>query len=575
MVKKLIFIVFVIYGFTATAQIPKDKLTIDVSVFPEEKVELSINSQIFLAGELLQYKVYVTNALSHQGSLSAIAYVSLRDQQDSLVFNHKLKLLDGTANGDFFIPSNLKTGAYKLISYTNYSRNNEAAAFVQKDIYIINTFTKQEAFSKTGDTIFMNHIVEKSPHFSEENNPAKAKINLDKESYGFREKVSLKLENSLKGMKGRYVLSVRKINPIEISGKIPTAAKIYSEVFYVPELRGELISGLVLSKIDSMPVSNIEVALTVPGEDYIFKVAKTNSNGRFFFSVSEDYNSENSIVQLYGNEMEKNSYKVVLDKKELPIQKNKSYFLKLDEALKDWLLERSIQLQVENAYFDTKKDSILPSKTNPCFYEDLGTVFKLDDYTRFPSVRETFVEVITLAAIRGNGDDAKFIIHNEYDPDRIAKFNDIDPLVLMDGMLIPNNSELINYKARDIESIRIINTPYRYGTKIYSGIIAVETKKGDFVPNLSKSFVEMINLPPAVKQKKYYSPDYSNRNVISRIPDYRVQLLWEPSLSFKDTAYSTTFYTSDVPGLYEILLEGFNDRGIHISAKRYFKVLEP
>ena len=171
------------------------------------------------------------------------------------------------------------------------------------------------------------------------------------------------------------------------------------------------------------------------------------------------------------------NFKLVLDKKDFDLSKKGASFLKLDTELKEWLLERSVQMQIENAYYDTKKDSILNNETNVPFYNNLGTVFLLDGYTRFPTVKETFVEVVTLAAVRGVGSDSRFVVNNEYDPNGTANFNDIPPLVLMDGMQILNNEDLINYNAREIKSIRVINKPYRFGPKLFSGVIAAETKK--------------------------------------------------------------------------------------------------
>ena len=142
MVKKLVFIIFAFLGFFATAQIPKNNVTVDVSIFPKETVALSINSEVVLAGELLQYKVYILNISNRKSLLSKVVYVSLRNQKDSLVFNHKIKVENGVANGDFFLPSNLQTGVYNLIGYTNFSRNNIQDAFAEKSIYIINTFKR-------------------------------------------------------------------------------------------------------------------------------------------------------------------------------------------------------------------------------------------------------------------------------------------------------------------------------------------------------------------------------------------------------------------------------------------------
>src|SRR5690606_18111606 len=254
------------------------------------------------------------------------------------------------------------------------------------------------------------------------------------------------------------------------------------------------------------------------GKDYVFKMAKTNNNGRFFFNVAESYNADKSIIQLNESKENATNFNIVLDEKDLVLDKNGASFLKLDPALKDWLQERSVQMQIENAYYDTKKDSILINESNAPFFNNLGTVYFLDDYTRFASVRETFIEVVTLAAIRGSGSDSRFVVNNEYDPNGAANFNDIPPLVLMDGMQILNNEDLINYNSREIKSIRVINKPYRFGPKIFSGIIAVETRKGDYMPSENQRFTETLNLNPAVFEKIYFQPNYSQSSVNSRIP---------------------------------------------------------
>jgi len=575
MTKKLIFILFILFGFVAKAQIPKHNLSTDIHVFPKEKVTLSINSNVLLAGELLQYKAFNLDVANKESQLSKVLYVSLRNEMDSVVFSHKLKVENGTANGDFFIPSTLKTGVYNLISYTNFSRNNLQDAYFQKNIYIINTFLKPIDIKKTADTVNVIFAQKSITEFSEEKSNVKTiNITSDKQSYGFREKVNLKLENVLGKIEGNYALSVRKVNPIEISGNVSKEIKdIPSGIFYVPELRGELISGIVLSNGDGRPIANKDVSLTIPGKDFVFKIAKTDANGRFFFSVTEGYDEEKSIIQLNDSEKDSNNYSLVLDKKNFELAESDSKVLKLDPNLKDWLQGRSMQVQIENAYFDIKKDSILSNKLNPAFYDNLGTVFLLDDFTRFPSVKETFVEVVTLASVRGTGENIRFSVNNAYNPNGVAKFNDIPPLVLMDGMQVQNNEDLINYNSREIKSIRVINQPYRYGPKIYSGIISVETKKGDFAPTVS-SYVKELDLPPAIKKKVQFRTDYNDKDILSRIPDFRVQLLWQPNVVFEEEGYSTSFFTSDVAGDFEITIEGYTDSGQFISAKSYFEVVE-
>src|SRR5690606_30261504 len=573
MLKKSISLIFIFAGLAVYAQIPKQHILTDTSIFPIEKVQISINSELLLAGELLQYKAFSLNSANKNSSLSKVLYVSLRNENDSIVFSHKLKVENGSANGDFFIPSSLKTGIYRLIGYTNFSRNNKQDSYVQKNIYVLNTFVKTVASKKDADTVNIGLAPKADIEFlKRKSNNEIIQVSSNKQSYDFRRVLFRSLDAPEK-TEGNYVLSVRKINPVEISGNVSENINdLTSEIFYVSELRGELISGKVISKKDGFPIANKEVSLTIPGKDYVFKIAKTDINGRFFFSISEEYNSEKSIVQLNGSETDVANYSLVLDKKNLNIGESTPYYLKFNPDLKDWLQERSVQLQIENAYFDVKKDSIFKENGSATFFNDMGTLFLLDDYTRFPTVRETFIEVVTLAAIRGSGANARFIVNNEYDPNGTAKFNDIDPLVLMDGMQILNNEDLINYNAKDIESIRVIIQPYRYGTKIFSGIIAVETKKGDFIPSPTADYIEEFNFPSLVKRKHYYQPDYEGKTALSRIPDYRVQLLWNPNIDFKKGRNSAEFFTSDVPGLYEISIKGFSGEGEFTSNKAYFTV---
>ncbi len=572
--RKKFILLFVFIGFITSAQVPKDAIGVDITVFPREKPMLSINSNILLAGESLLYKISVLNDLNVSSKLSKIGYVSLRNENDSVVFDHKLNLENGIAYSDFFIPSTLKTGIYRLIGYTNFSRNNKDNAYDEKNIYVINTFIKNGENSKVTDTIRLNAVLQKDSEFST-NNGKSIRIKTDKQSYGYRDKVTLSIDNLSGNDRNNFILSVRKINPVQISNQSPKPIqKGYSDIFHIPELRGELISGVLLSKADDNPVANKVVSLTIPGKDFVFKVAKTNINGRFFFSISEGYNSEKSIVQL--NELEKSAsnYWLVLDEKHLILGKSNLSVLKIDSDLESWLKDRSVQIQIENSYFDKKQDSIIPEILHQSFYNNLGTVYNLDDYTRFPSVKETFVEIIKLAAVRGSEENTRFFVYNEYDPRGLGKFNDIPPLVLMDGIAIQNNSELLNYSANNIKSIRVINQPYRYGPKIYSGIIAIETLKNDFVLTLSKDNFEEIYLYPREKGKKYFSPNYINNNSLTRIPDYRVQLLWQPNLQILSEDYSNYFFTSDVPGIYEIRLEGFSESGRREVIKDYFEVQE-
>jgi len=67
----------------------------------------------------------------------------------------------------------------------------------------------------------------------------------------------------------------------------------------------------------------------------------------------------------------------------------------LPSDLKQSIEERSVANQIENAYYVQKKDSIVPDLQTNAFFESLQKEYVLDDYTRFPTMKETITEVVT------------------------------------------------------------------------------------------------------------------------------------------------------------------------------------
>lgn len=571
MKRNILHFVLLCIGFAAKGQIDNDLISGNTAkVFQTEIPAIVINTDILLTGEHLFYKVYNLLESGKTSVQSKISYVSLRTDKDSVIFAHKLKLENGTAYGSFFIPAALKTGKYKLLSYTNFSLNNETDAAAHRSVYIINPFIKSVS-NLQKDSIQTKEVLSpyNGPRSSAPQDLANdLSIKTNKPSYKKREKITISIENpnGTKGY-GNYALSVRRVDPVEVPDPRLSDYTIVAEkgpTLYIPELRGEIISGKVLTLDNEEPAANKIVALSIPGKNYVFKTARTNSNGQFFISIDEPYETKNSIIQI--NEPNREQYKIALDQKSHKFEKEEFPTLKLDTDLKDWLQERSVQLQIANAYF--KQDSIVAEiDSGNLFYEGLGTEFKLDDYTRFPSLEETFAEVITLARIREkNGKDA-LEVFDPYNPYKEGSFSTLDPLLLLDGILVQDNDDILSYSAREIESIRVFPQTYRYGPKVYRGIIDFKTKGEVYKPRLDGAHIIEFELTRPLPEKKYSSPDYSSRSH-DRIPDYRTQLCWEPNIELSSEAITKSIYASDVAGTYLITLEGYTNNGQHVFVEQ-------
>ncbi|MEW4923996.1 hypothetical protein [Algibacter sp. 2305UL17-15] len=549
------------------------------STIPKEKIALHLNTDILLTGETIFYKLFcLLEGANTQSGISKMAYVELIGSEKNSLFRHKLKLSNGLSNGHFFIPANVKTGHYKLVGYTQWMKNNPKNRFVQKDVYILNPYVEssnlQSGISEENNLGIVQ--IKKTGNKNLVTNASQSlSLKTDSEVYRPRNKVALKINNLL-GVSGygNYSLSVRKLDDAEVETKQNDALKNgvnTNSSFYLPELRGEILSGHVVSKGNDMVAANKIIALSILGKNYVYKNVMTDEFGRFYFNVYESYTNSNAVLQLLDANNE--NFKIILDDKLFNyFEALKFKKIHLNENIKDWLVRKSIANQIENAYNSSKLDSTIYRNPAKSFYGKPTITYKLDDYKRFPTIRETFVEVIEGAGIREGKEGYSFKVyyHEDFDTNPFSGF---EPLVLVDGLMIKDNQRIIDFSPYKIEDISYAQGIHFYGPSIFNGIIDFRTKNGDFYVPTNGDGLNDFELDIPQENKKYYHPNYDKEAaILKRIPDYRHQLLWKPDIALKSNMGSLEFYTSDVEGVYEMVLEGYTLNGNYINSKGYFEV---
>lgn len=545
---RLIYIVAFVLAFaplTAQEGIP---------VSAGETVFISTNSSALVSGETLYYKLFCLNPEDKTPSqVSQIAYVELVSSDRKSVASQKINLENGSGSGDFFIPATMPSGKYKLTGYTKRMLDYSATNFFTTDLAIINTFQPFEGEIRnelTGNVLPSGNSV-----FS---------ITTDKKSYSPREKVVLKI-NPETSIKGNYSLSVKKISVIEtgnsnIRAFSPPKQTIATDA--LPELRGEMLSGRISSEKNAKKLGSKNVALSIPGKSFSVKIVQTDRNGRFFFILDKTSYAREAVIEIM--EPDRQEYSIVMDERKLPDYSNLVFGkLSLDVSAKDELEKRSVAMQVENAYFERKKDStIFPAPAEP-FFHPLEKVYVLDDYTRFPTLKETIIEVLKeMYSTKENGHYAIHLRNMTIDNEIFGP-----PLILVDGLPVQDLDELFAYGMKNVEKVSLINEPYVYGPKTFSGVANFTTKLQDFKASATGGYIRKLTLERPAPEKKYFSPDYSDAG--SKIPDYRQQLLWS---DLSGESQEITFYTSDVIGEFEIAVEGFTETGIPVSWHGTFEI---
>ena len=105
--------------------------------YPQEKIFLHTDQNVYLNGETLWYKTYAL-AYGSPSVLSKIVYVRLSDPHGKIIKEDKLPLRNSTAYGNIALPDSLPSGWYQIQAFTAWMLNFDREDFYHQNIYIKN-----------------------------------------------------------------------------------------------------------------------------------------------------------------------------------------------------------------------------------------------------------------------------------------------------------------------------------------------------------------------------------------------------------------------------------------------------
>ncbi|MEM8506702.1 MAG: hypothetical protein AAF717_02680 [Bacteroidota bacterium] len=544
---------------------------------PQEKVYLNHTGPILFSGEYLYYSFYCFNAQnSRLSTISKVGYVALVNENKEYVLEQKLKLEQGLGQGDFFVTTDLPSGTYKILGYTQWMKNNGLEQVFKEDIVIINPYMADQSPLLTAEDTPADEIP-KDVGVAQSLDSSTVNLAFDKQVYTTRDKVSLSLRN-YKGNLGNgvYTIKVKKrdisntgfgINAMKYARDYLNVGKQLAlevgDSLFLPEQRGELFFGSVRDKASGTPVDNLPVVVSLPGKEFVLKFATTDQAGNFYTYLRKDYKLSQAVIQTEGEEV----YDIqVKSPKKLDVSPLRFTNFALQEEWDEAIRQRSVYNQIENQYFSLKPDSLLLGDPIDPFDGGIPEIFVLDDYTRFPTFRETLVEILNNAGYRNNPEGNDYIRIAQDFEKSTEIYNDFPAIVLFDGVFIPNHETVKEFDARTIKLIAVQQDQFQLAGKEYQGILAVETFDGNFYEeHLQPNAIQAPIVKPLTK-KNYYRQTYGQEeDPYARIPDYRTVLFWEPHITVASNTLDFEFFTSDIRGEYDVFLDGFTSYGKPIS----------
>jgi len=330
---------------------------------------------------------------------------------------------------------------------------------------------------------------------------------------------------------------------------------------HLPELGGQLVSGVLKSRQNHEPLKSTDISLAFVGKSALCQFQKTNSKGEFNFVVNRPGLNEIVIQPL--QKIEGGYYVEFYQPFCTYFSDHQPPAFSVDSNLVGELNKAVIAMQVSKIYepFRPQKE-LSAGKEGMDFFGQPDNSVRLADFIELTTVKEVLKEIIPdIMVTRRNKEYVIKLLNTRALGSSIFEG---DPLILVDGVPFYNIGKLLEVNARDVERVDVLNIRYYYTDYYFDGILSFITKKGnlsaiEFDNSVFRQVFEGTQLPG-----KFYSPDYSvNADTLKRIADFRNTLYWNPDVQTdKKGKASLTFYTSDEPGHYSIIVEGITRDGI-------------
>ncbi len=339
------------------------------------------------------------------------------------------------------------------------------------------------------------------------------------------------------------------------------------QITFLPEMKGEIISGTVVNPDNQEPLQNRVFLLNFVGKTPTIKFSETDSTGRFFFEANL-YGEQEMVIQPFSRDTMDLNYKVNLD---IPFCTNYStpaqplYF----ETEKITEINKAIINMQISALYKSELSFSSQLKVTPepvSFYGKPEISIVLENYIELPTMEEIFREIVPNVHPVKNEEKFEIIISENNFPEN----REVNSFCMVDGVPVFNQNNIFKIEPQKTERIDVLKTDFYMQNYKLGKIMNLTTKKGDmsafdFDKRIFRQSYQMYT-----PEYLFNSPDYSVDSIKkSRIPDFRNVLYWTPDISFNEVSNADfSFYTSDETSRYIIIVEGVNKEGI-LQRKQY------
>jgi hypothetical protein len=344
------------------------------------------------------------------------------------------------------------------------------------------------------------------------------------------------------------------------------------EVQFVPEYFGHLVTGTVLDE-GNVPVAGIVTYLASPSRTPRTYLSRSNMTGKVQYVV-KNYYGNRKLVAHTNYKSADSTYHIAIDNPfSVNYAPNTLKKFTLSPIVASQLLNRSLSMQVSDVFHRDRQEKFINANSDTlAFYGRADESYRLDDYTRFPVMEEVMREYVPGVLVRKRKDGFHFMVMDDVNKAvfPITKA----PLMMVDGVTFFDEDEIMEVDPLKVKTLDVMRREYYLGMQTFSGLVSYTTYTGDLAGFKINPHSVVIDYEGLQRQREFYSPRYENQKQReSRLPDQRYLLYWNPSVSTApDGKAQISFYTSDVQGNFEVIVEGLDEQGGAGKASSSFSV---
>lgn len=527
----------------------------------QDRIYVATDRNTYLAGDLVYCSLFCVDDEGHQSGYSAVSYLELISG-DGTAAEAKIGLFNGRGAGSFRIPAQTPTGTYRLVAYTARSQASPEGS------RILSVFN-------TGSTARVNGGVQLVPE-----KDYKAVAGAPDSVTG---DISLSFPARLSPGKEATLLLSAPLQKLDVSVSVfhddalaPADGKSLASFLNgqpaapgkrTGEYEGEIIQANVegLGQNVKKEEDEITAFLSAAGDPSNVYIGRSDNEGRIFFFTDNIYGDRELVCEVVS--MQGHSCHISLADPFTHPEAGELPALILSQAQRGALVDRKASLQAQQAQPMDTLVRFLPKREGQLFSGSPVIRYHLDDYNRFPTIREICIEFAhEIQFVRRDGRWRIRMFTTDSSSSRRYVQDNI--LVLMDGVVITDHGLLEKFDAMLLEDINIYRQPVAMGGISYNGVVNFVTKR---------NYVTALKFPENVRVVDFkgvsYPIAYPGTLAEGTESDRRQLLYWHPALEIAEGNQALIHLRMPTySGTFRAVVEGWTADGKPVRAEYSFTV---